>query len=239
MAKKAKKATKAVSSASGFIMANSIFNGLLPQKSMLNASPEELLNTFEFKSATSYVNNVAADSDGMEEGTTTQEATSTRVRYQADGARPLVIPIRGFFNIRVAADDTFDYESASDEEIEALIPMYEHISEALLTEEGAALPQTVKIISVRNQTMEDGAGNKVEVYPISNYKRFQEEITKLEVAEKTTADAEGRTPNAVDIREIFRNQGLLREMQLAGVDGVDTTRFPQPEPIKDIVAIVL
>lgn len=238
MAKKAKKAV-AKSTASDYIMAGSIFNSLLPQKSMLNATEEELLNTFEFKSATSYVDNVAADSTGMEDGTSTQEASSTRVRYQADGARPLVIPIRGFLNMRVATEDTFDYATASEKEVEALVPMYEHIAEELITEDGAALPQTIKVISVRNQTMKDAADNDVVVYPVSNYKRFQEEITRMETEEKASAQKEGRKPQAVDVREIFRNQGLLREIQLAGVDGVDTARFPNPEPVKDIVAIVL
>lgn len=240
MAKQAKKGAKAPkSSASAYIMAGSIFNNLLPQKSMLNAKEEELLKTFEFRSATSYVDNIAADSTGMAEGTTTQEATSTRVRYQADGERPLVIPIRAFFNMRVAADDTFDYASATEAEIKALVPMYEHISEELLTENGAALPQTIKIISVRNQTMKDAANNDVVLYPISNYKMFQDEVTKLEANEKAAANEEGRDENPVDVREIFRNQGLLRTIQLTGVDGVDTARFPDAQPVKDIVAIVL
>ena len=240
MAKTAKKTGAATtSSASDFIIASSIFNGLLPQKSMISATEEELLNTFEFKSATSYVDNIAADVNGMEEGTTTQEATSTRVRYQADGDRPLVIPIRAFFNIKVANDDTFDYKTASKDEIDELIPMYEHISEELLTADGAALPQTIKIISVRPQTIKDAADNDIEVYPISNYKMFQEEIVKMETAERALAQTEGRKANPVDVREIFRNQGLLREIQLTGVDGVDHARFPKAETVKDIVAIVL
>jgi hypothetical protein len=239
MAKQTKGAAAPKSQASSFLIAASIFNELLPQKSMLNATAEELLNTFEFKSAASYVNNVAATTDGIEDGTSTQEASSTRVRYQASNARPLVIPIRAFFNMRVANDDTFDYATATKEEIDALVPMYQHISEELLDDEGAKLPQTIKVISVRPQTIKDAADKDVVVYPISNYKMFQDEVAKLEAAEKVAAKEENRPATAVDVREIFRNQGLLRQIQLTGVDGIDTTRFPNAEPVKDIVAIVL
>lgn len=227
------------SSASNFIIAGAIFNGLLPQKSMLNATAEELLQTFDFKSATSYVDNVAADSEGMEEGTTTQEASSTRVRYQADSERPLIIPIRAFLNVRVAADDKFDYATASEEDIAKLVPMYEHIAEELTTDDGVALPQTIKVISVKPQTIKDANDKDVVVYPISNYKLFQEAVTQMEADEVAKAKEENRKPQAIDVRSIFRNQSLIREMQLTGVDGVDTTRFPKPEPVKDIVAIVL
>lgn len=227
--------------ASEFLIASALFNELLPQKSMLSATSDELLKTFSFKSASSYDNGMASVSTGIEEGLTAREAGSVRVRYQADNSRPLVIPIRSFFNMRVTENDAFDYATATQDEIDALPAMYEHMSEGLVQEESGkiAMPQTIRIVSVRDQTMKNAAGDDIVVYPVSNYKRFQEEISALEKAEAADALLTGRKAVAVDISGIFRNQTLLREIQLEGVDGVDFNRFPKSSPIKDVVAIVL
>ena len=229
----------AKSTASDFIIANSVFNGILPQKLMLNSTNEELLKTFEFKSAVAYVDNISVEKTSLDESTSSQVATSTRVRYQAKGERPLTIPIRAFFNINVSEDDKFDYATAKKKDIDKLIPMYEHIAEELSGEDGMMLPKTIRIVSVRPQTIKDAADQPVDIYPINHYKRYQEEVEKLEAAEKAEANALGRKPLPVNLLPIYRNQALMKEIQLTGKEGVDLERFPDAQPLKDIVAIVL
>lgn len=190
-------------------ISKSILGSLIPQRNLLNAVREDLIDqTFKLSSVAPDENNPEFYKEGDSE-----VKGAVRLRYiNTKNSNMLTFPVRGllFSNYTPVKDS-----SKFDEKTSEIAPVHKQLMEAYKTTEKVELPQEFTIVDVKDRV---NARTKKVVYPSYAYEAFQTRVNAL--------------PAGASVLPIYQDRSFMMTLS----DGkLDPQYEGKVEPVKDIV----